>query len=168
MTVLRLLQDIRGGMIEVCWDSRHQNLHGVIVRRADLAAAMGQARAERLAKKGYSLSEIGKALFPERPMTFRGVRRWIKAGLLTAKRKGHHWLITPEEVRRFQSEYCLSAEACRILGITASTLVHWRAAGKLEPIYGRGAKIHGNFSLFRRSDVLRFLPPPTQPVADKP
>ena len=168
MTVLRLLQDIRRGTIPVRWDNRHQNLHGVVVCLADLVTAMGQARAERLAKKGYSLSEIGKALFPERPMTFRGIRRLIKAGLLTAKRKGHHWLITPEEVRQFQSEYCLSAEACRILGIMASTLVHWRAAGKLEPIYGRGATIHGSFSLFRRSDVLRLLPPTTQPVADKP
>jgi len=155
MTVLQLLQDIRGGLIEVRWDARHHNLNGVVVCRADLVTAMGRVRAERLTQKGYSLSEIGKALFPQRPMTFRSVRCWIRTGLLTAQRKGRHWLITPEEVQRFRNEYCLSAEACRILGISPSTLVHWRAAGKLEPIYGRGAKIPGNFSLFRRSDILQ-------------
>jgi hypothetical protein len=159
MTVLQLLQDIREGIIQAGWDGRHQNLHGVVVHRKDLGKAMDCARTAYLAQKGYSLSEIGRVLLPERPMTFRGIRRLVRAGLLSAKRKGHHWLIKPEEVERFQREYCLSAEACRILGITASTLVHWRAAGKLKPVYGRGARISGSFSLFRRSEIIGLLPP---------
>lgn len=158
MTVVRLLQDVRRGDIRTRRHGRHRNLDGVVVHRDDLVAAVEQAHAERLAQKGYSLREVGKVLLPERRMDFRGVKRWVRLGLLRAERKGQYWLITPEEVQRFRGEYCLAAEACRLLGISSSTLVHWRAAGKLEPIYGRDAKFQGSFSLFRRSDVLRLLP----------
>jgi predicted site-specific integrase-resolvase len=98
-------------------------------------------------------------------MDFRGIKRWVRLGLLHAQRKGQHWLITPGEIQRFRGQYCLAAEACRLLGVSASTLTHWRAAGRIEPIYGRGAKLPGSFSLFRRSDILRLLPSGTEPTA---
>lgn len=158
MTVLQLLRELCKGAIRSQWDTRHHRLEGIIVNRSDLSNAIVRVREECLARKGYSLREVGQVLFPNRPMTFRAMRRWLQIGLLRAQRKGHKWVISPEEVHRVRSEYCLSAEACRILSISRSTLVHWRAQGKLEPLYGRGAQIAGSFCLYLRSDILRLLP----------
>ena len=158
MTVVQLLKDLSNGMIQSQWNSHHRDLRGIVVNRTDLSAAIDRARQARHTSKGYSLREIGQVLFPDRPMTFRLMRRWLRLGLVRARRAGHKWLIALEEVQRVRDEYCLAVEACRILGIRPSTLVHWRAQGKLEPIYGRGAKIAGNFSLYRRHDVLRLVP----------
>ncbi len=158
MTVLELLRDLCKGVIQSQWDAGHHNLHAIVVDREDLSAAMDRAREKRRSRHGYSLSKVGQAMFPDRTMTFRAMRRWLQIGLLRARQEGHQWVISPEEVQRIRTEYCLSAEACRILGISRSTLVHWRAQGKLEPIYGRGAKIAGSFCLFRRNDILRLKP----------
>ena len=155
MTVLQLLRELCQGSIRAQWDDHYRNLHGIVVNRADLAAAIHGVREDRQAREGCSLREVGQVLFPDRPMTLRTMKRWIHLGLLRARREGPKWVISPEEVQRVRSEYCISAEACRILGISRSTLVHWRAQGKLEPIYGRGAKIPGSFCLYRRRDILR-------------
>ena len=68
-------------------------------------------------------------LFPGRPIKSTVIKKWIAAGLLKARKSGRARLVAAEEVERFRLEYCLAEEACRILGITRSTLSHWEAEG---------------------------------------
>ena len=56
-------------------------------------------------------------------------------------------------MERFRLEYCLAEEACRILGITRSTLSRWEVEGLLQPVYGKRVTPGAGFSLYRRADL---------------
>jgi predicted site-specific integrase-resolvase len=58
-------------------------------------------------------------------------------------------------VERFRSEYCLADEACRLLGISRSTLSRWEAERRIRPVYGKRVTPGAGFSLYRRKDLLK-------------
>ena len=83
------------------------------------------------------------------------LRKWIRAGLLQAECRGRIWHVALDEVERFRSTYCLAADACRILGISRSTLARRETAGEISAVYSRRTHSGAGASVFRRDDVLR-------------
>jgi predicted site-specific integrase-resolvase len=90
---------------------------------------------------------LGKVLVPGRPCREPVLKKWIRAGLLRARRRGRSWTIPADEVQRFQAEYCLAKEACEILQVGRTTLARWERSGRVKAVYGRA------FSLYRRTDL---------------
>lgn len=61
------------------------------------------------------------------------------------------------------TEYVLTAEAAKVLGVSQNTLRAWAAAGKI-PMHRNPAN---GYRLFRRSDLDNFLNQVSQPVKPK-
>lgn len=62
------------------------------------------------------------------------------------------------------SEYVMTAEAAKILGVSQNTLRGWARDGKI-PVRKNPAN---GYRLFRRSDLERFLFEAAKPLAAKP
>ncbi len=155
LSVVELIRWVQAGRIDARRLLEHDDFKGLLVLRSDVERELPALRAEREQERGYSLSRLAKTLFPERPMKERVLKKWIEAGHLRAARVGRAWNVSPQEVERFRAEYCLSSEACRILGIHRTTLTRREASGLLTPVYGRRVTPGAGFSLYHRTDVLR-------------
>ena len=153
LTLALLLELIRSQKISARMADPAKRLQGIIVFRADLSSLAEEIRSRRDQEHGYPVHHLGKVLFPGRPIKSSVMKKWISAGLLKARKAGRARLIAAEEVERFRREYCLAEEACRILGISRSTLSHWEVEGILQPIYGKRVTPGAGFSLYRRADL---------------
>ncbi len=132
-----------------------KRLNGLVVSQADLASLAPRIRNARDQARGYPIHQLAKVLFPGRPIKPTVLTKWIAAGLLEAQQTGRARIVSSEEVDRFRSEYCLADEACRLLGISRSTLSRWEVEGRIRPVYGKRITPGAGFSLYRREDLTK-------------
>ena len=141
-------------------------LNGVVVSQAGLKSLAPRIRDGRGQVRGYPIHQLGRVLFPGRPVKPTVLAKWIAAGFLKAQRNGRARIVSSEEVERFRAEYCLADEACRLLGISRSTLSRWEVEGRVRPVYGRRVTPGAGFSLYRRKDLMKLSrrrrPPPNE------
>jgi hypothetical protein len=110
---------------------------------------------DALTESGYALIQLGRMLFPGRPLRPIVLRKWIAAGLLRGARDRKSWNIAAEEVARFRASYCLAREACSLLNIARSTLDVWQRRKQLVPIYSRLTHPGAGTPVYLRADVER-------------
>ena len=125
LTLTLLLELIRAQKVSARMADSGKRLHGIIVSHADLSAIAAEIRNRRGQEHGYPVHQLGKVLFPGRPIKSSVVKKWIAAGLLKARKAGRARMVAAAEVEQFRLEYCLAEEACRILDISRSTLSRW-------------------------------------------
>jgi hypothetical protein len=155
LTFVRLLELIRDGLVRGCRESRVNGWCGLRVSLQDLQSVRPEISEKRDRCEGYPLNRLGRVLIPGRRLKESVLRKWIRAGLLQAERRGRIWHVALDEVERFRSAYCLAQDACRILGISRSTLARRETAGEICAIYSRRTHSGVGASVFRRADVLR-------------
>jgi hypothetical protein len=138
-------------------------LNGIVVSCSDLESAQREVRNQGDASGDWSLHRLAKRLFPGRPVKAYVLNRWIRDGLLKARKKGRRTIIPAEEIRRFRAGFCLAAEAMQVLGISRASLSRWEVQGRITPVYGKRVTPQAGFSLYRRDDLRRLTeatPPP--------
>ena len=153
LTLGVLVEFILSGDIAARMAEPDQRLHGIVVRHADLVSLAPKIRDVRNQADGYSIHQLAKILFPDRPIKATILNKWIAAGFLKARRVGRARVVSHEEVERFRSEYCLADEACRQLDVSRSTLARWEAEGRIQAIYGKRVTQGAGFSLYRREEL---------------
>ena len=155
LTFVRLLELVRDGRVDARRDPAQQTFQGLLISCNGVRTVVPIARTLMNQYRGYSLHRLAKILFTGRPTKERVLKKWIRAGLLKAKRKGRRTFVSAAEVDRFRATYCLSAEACRLLGVSRATVARWEAEGRLVPAYGKRVTPAAGFSLYRRDDIER-------------
>jgi predicted site-specific integrase-resolvase len=155
LTLGGLVEFILAGEVAARMVDPERRLHGIVVSQANLASRVPEIRNRRNHFQGYPIHQLAKVLFPGRPVKATTLNKWIAAGLLEARKIGRARIVSSEEVERFRSEYCLADEACRLLGISRSTLSRWEVEGRVRPIYGKRVNPSAGFSLYRREDLLK-------------
>jgi hypothetical protein len=153
LNLARAIELVRAGRVAACADRRFSGLRGLWLFQPDLESQLPALRAGRRAVHGHSLCQLAKILLPGHPCREPVLKKWIRAGLLRASRRGRAWVVSQEEVERFRAAYCLADEACALLGVSRSTLSRWEAEGRLTPVYGRKVSRGAGFSLYRRADL---------------
>jgi hypothetical protein len=153
LNLARAIELVRAGRVAACADRRFSGLRGLWLFQPDLESQLPALRVGRCRVHGHSLCQLAKILLPGRPCREPVLKKWIRAGLLRAGRRGRAWVVPPEEVERFRAEYCLADEACALLGVSRSTLSRWETEGRLTPAYGRKVSRGAGFSLYRRADL---------------
>jgi hypothetical protein len=153
LNLARALELVRAGRVAARADRRFSGLRGLWLSRPDLESQLSALRAGRRKAHGHSLCQLTKILLPGHPCREPVLKKWIRAGLLRAGRRGRAWVVSQEEVERFRATYCLADEACALLGVSRSTLSRWEAEGRLTPAYGRRVSRGAGFSLYRRADL---------------
>ncbi|MCH8830074.1 MAG: TniQ family protein [Planctomycetes bacterium] len=155
LTFVRLLELIRDGHVRGCREAHVTGWGGLRVPLQDLQSARPEISEKRDRCEGYPLNRLGRVLIPGRPLKESVLRKWIRAGLLQAERRGRIWHVALDEVERFRSTYCLADDACRMLRISRSTLARRETAGEISAVYSRRTHSGAGASVFRRDDVLR-------------
>ena len=155
LTLGGLVEFILTGELSARMADPERRLNGIVVSQADLASLAPEVRNRRNQVRGYPIHQLAKVLFPGRPIKPTVLNKWIAAGLLKARKIGRARIVSSEEVERFRSEYCLADEACRLLGISRSTLSRWEVEGRIRPVYGKRVTPGAGFSLYRREDLLK-------------
>ncbi|MAG93698.1 MAG: hypothetical protein CMJ48_08110 [Planctomycetaceae bacterium] len=155
LTFVRLLELIRDEHVRGRREAHVNGWCGLRVLLQDLQAARPTIAEKRDRCEGYPLNRLGRVLIPERPLKESVLRKWIRAGLLQAVRRGRIWYVAVDEVERFRSTYCLAEDACRILEISRSTLARRESVGDITAVYSRRMHSGAGASVFRRDDVLR-------------
>jgi hypothetical protein len=153
LNLARALELVRAGRVPARADRQFSGLRGLWLSQPDLEAQLPALRAGRCKAHGHSLCQLAKILLPGHPCREPVLKKWIRAGLLRAGRRGRAWVVPPEEVERFRATHCLADEACALLGVSRSTLSRWEAEGRLTPVYGRKVSRGAGFSLYRRADL---------------
>ncbi len=153
LTLALLIELIRVQKVSARLADPKERLNGIRVSLQDLSTLTPEIRSRRDQEHGDPVHHLGKVLFPGRPIKGSVIKKWIGSGLMKARKSGRARVIAAEEVERFRVTYCLAEEACRILGITRSTLSHWEAEGLLQPVYGKRVTPGAGFSLYRRADL---------------
>jgi len=153
LTLALLVDLVRAEKVPARMVDPGKRLSGIAVSHADLTALMPEIRSRRDQEHGYVVYSLGKVLFPGRPIKCSVIKKWIAMGLLKARKSGRTRMVPPKETERFRIEYCLAEEACRILGISRSTLSRWEVEGLLQPVYGKRVTPEAGFSLYRRADL---------------
>jgi hypothetical protein len=153
LNLARALELVRAGQVAACADRRFSGLRRLWLSQPDLEAQLSALRAGRCKAHGHSLCQLTKILLPGHPCREPVLKKWIRAGLLRAGRRGRAWVVSQEEVERFRATYCLADEACALWGVSRSTLSRWEAEGRLTPVYGRKVSRGAGFSLYRRADL---------------
>ena len=154
LTFVRLVELIGDGTVNGCRETHIDSWRGLRVHLQDLQSSRPEISEKRDHCEGYPLNRLGHVLIPGRRLKETVLRKWIRAGLLHAEQQGRVWHVELDEVERFQSTYCLAEDACRILGISRSTLARWESAGEICAVYSRRTHSGAGASVFRRDDVL--------------
>lgn len=157
LNLARIVRLLCAGRLSARCDPNETSLRGVYLQMSDLRSCTEEATAQHSVIAGWTLNRLAKLLFPEQPLKDVVLRKWIGAGLLRGERRAKQWCIADDEVARFRSTYCLAKEACRILGISRSTLARWERDGRITPIYGKRTHRAAGASLFLRADLSRLL-----------
>ncbi len=153
LTLGALIEFILSGELSARMADPQKRLHGIVVRHADLVALAPKIRDIRNQAGGYSIHQLTKILFPDRPIKTTVLNKWIAAGFLKARRVGRAQVVSHKEVERFRSEYCLADEACRLQNVSRSTLSRWEVEGRIQAVYGKRVTPGAGFSLYRREDL---------------
>ncbi|QDU24956.1 Helix-turn-helix domain protein [Anatilimnocola aggregata] len=157
LNLARIVRLLCAGRLSARREPNETSLRGVYLQLSDLRSCTEEATAQHSVTAGWTLNRLAKLLFPEQPLKDVVLRKWMGAGLLRGKRQAKQWCIVDEEVARFRTTYCLAQEACRILGISRSTLARWERDGRIAPVYGKRTHRAAGASLFRRADLSRLL-----------
>ncbi len=155
LTFVRLMELVRDGIVCGCREAHVNGWCGLQVHLQDLQSARCEISEKRDRCEGYPLNRLGRVLIPGRRLKETVLRKGIRAGLLQAEQQGRIWHVALDEVERFRSTYCLAEDACRILGISRSTLARRETAGEISAVYSRRTHSGAGASVFRRDDVLR-------------
>ena len=155
LTLGGLVEFILAGGLPARMADPERRLHGVVVSRAGLATLVPEIRGRHNQVRGYPVHQLAKSLFPGRAVKATTLNKWIAAGLLKARKAGRARIVSSEEVERFRSEYCLADKACRLLGISRSTLSRWEVEGRIQPVYGKRVTPGAGFSLYQRKELLK-------------
>ena len=157
LNLARIVRLLCAGRLSARRDPNETGLRGVYLQMSDLRSCTEEATAQHSVTAGWTLNRLAKLLFPHQPLKDVVLRKWIGAGLLRGERRAKQWCIADDEVARFRTTYCLAKEACRILGISRSTLARWERDGRITPVYGKRTHPTAGASLFRRADLSRLL-----------
>jgi excisionase family DNA binding protein len=157
LNLARIVRLLCAGRLSARREPNETSLRGVYLQTSELRECAEAAIDLRSVIAGWTLNRLAKVLFPEQLLKDVVLRKWIRAGLLLGERQAKQWCIADDEVIRFRMTYCLAKEACRILGISRSTLGRWERAGRLAPAYGKRTHPAAGASLFRRADLSRLL-----------
>ncbi len=155
LTIGGLVEFITTGEVSARMADPSRYLNGIVVSQDDLASLAPTVRNRRSQVNGYPLHQLARVLFPDRPVKSTVLNKWIARGYLKARKVGRARIVSPEEVERFRSEYCLADEACRLLGVSRSTLSRWEVEGRIRPVYGKRVTPGAGFSMYRRGDLTR-------------
>jgi plasmid maintenance system antidote protein VapI len=150
---VRIVQWVRGGQLSACRACGEPTLRDLHVPFDELRQRCLTWQAEHASQAGYTLQRLGRVLVPGQPVKEVVLRKWIRAGLLHAERRGKAWWIEPREVARFRAAYCLAAEACSLLGVSRSTLMRWEQQQRIRPIYSRQSHTGAGASVYQRDAV---------------
>lgn len=162
LTLGRLIQFVLSGELRARMAEPQRRLHGILVSADNLDSLVPRIRELRAQRVGYPVHQVAKILFPNRPIKATVLEKWITAKLIKAERAGRAKVVSAEEIERFRSEFCLADEACRLLGISRTTLSRWEIENRIRPVYGKRVTPGAGFSLYRREDVLKRV------VSDRP
>lgn len=157
LNLARIVRLVIDGAVSARRDPRGADLRAVYVLPAELSEYCRSPSYSRSVTHGWSLQRLAHEIFPEQRFKDIVIRKWIRAGLLPAKRQAKQWYVAHDDVLRFRQEYCLAKEFCRTLQISRSTLARWECAGRLAAVYGRRTHPAAGASLFRRADLSRLL-----------
>jgi excisionase family DNA binding protein len=155
LTLALLIKLVKGGQIRAARDPSKNNLHGLWVHQRDVERNLPQIVNARDGRDGYPLNRLASILFPEQRLKEIVLRKWIRAGLLRARRSTKRWFIDAAEVERFRATYCLAGHACQTLGISRSTLHRFELEDRIAPIYSRRRNLGAGASVFLCADVER-------------
>jgi excisionase family DNA binding protein len=155
LTLALLIKLIKDGQVRAARDPSMNNLRGLWVHQRDLERNLPQIIEARDETNGYPLNRLALILFPEQRLKEIVLRKWIRAGLLRARRSTKRWFIAASEVERFRATYCLAGHACQTLGISRSSLHRCELEGRIAPIYSRRRNRGAGASVFLRADVER-------------
>ena len=128
---------------------------GVLPQRGDCQVEL--LSADSASWGSPPVNRAARSLFPQRPAKAYVLKRWIRGGLLRARKMGQRTVISAEEIKRFRNEYCLAQEAAQMLGISRSTLSRWEVQGRIVPVYGKRVTPQAGFWLYRRRDLQRLV-----------
>ena len=156
-TLGQILKLIQAGSLKACMAEPQKGLNGIVVSQADLAAAQKEVRNHGDLSSDWSLHHAARSLFPGRPVKAYVLKRWIREGLLKARKQGRQTIVSAEEIKRFRTVYCLAQEAVQMLGISRSTLSRWEVQGRIVPVYGKRVTPQAGFSLYRRQDLQQLV-----------
>ncbi len=131
------------------------NLKELVVAKVDLNRIMPEITRRHVGASGLPLDRLAAVLFPGQSVQSAVLMKWIRLGLIRVEQAGRARVVSVDELERFRSMYCLSAEACQILSISGPTLRCWEAAGRVQPVYGRRSAPSAGFSLYGRADLQR-------------
>lgn len=155
VNLVLLVEHILSGRLAARRDPDVETLIGVYCELGAARRLAHDARTKSESDAGYPLNRLARLLVPGRPLKETVLKKWIDAGLLSARRRRKAWLVTTAEVERFRATYCLAPEACALLKIRRTTLTRRVAEGRIAPIYGRRTHPGAGASVFLRADVRR-------------
>jgi hypothetical protein len=155
LTLALLIKLIMDGQIRAARNPSKNSLPGLWVHQRDLEHYLPQLVRARDETDGYPLNRLASILFPEQRLKEIVLRKWIRAGLLRARRSTKRWFIDATEVERFRATYCLAGHTCQTLGISRSTLHRFELEGRIAPIYSRRRNWGAGASVFLCADVER-------------
>lgn len=153
--LVRIVAEILAGRLIVYRAVDHPTHRELFVDLADLHRRAQSLQTECDTAVGYPLNRLAAVLVPGQPLKDVVLRKWIRAGLLTAMRRRKAWHVEAAEVTRFRTNYCLAPEACSLLQVSRSTLGRWEREQKITPVYGRRTHAGAGASVFRRADIER-------------
>jgi len=154
-TLAVILELIQTGEVEACQSCDGSSLGTILVDQMDLKSNQDQVLMKRYSEEGYPVHRLAKVLIPGRPLKAVVLQKWIAAGLLVAQSHDRIQIISPDEVNRFRTTYCLADEACVRLGISRTTLSRWEEVGQITAAYSRHSHHRAGASVFLRGDVER-------------
>jgi hypothetical protein len=157
LSITRILQLLIADEISARWKGDTVTLGSLYFSVDELRRHSRAQQVDIQAESGYALTQLGRTLFPGRPLRPIVLRKWIAAGLLRGTRDRKSWNIPAEEVTRFRATYCLAREACSLLGIARSTLDVWQRRRRLVPIYSRLTNPGAGTPVYLRADVERLV-----------
>lgn len=152
-TLAAILELVRSGKVGACQFCDGSSLGMILVDQMDLESNQDRIIMKRHSEEGYPIHGLSRVLIPGRPLKAIVLQKWITAGLLVARPRGRMHIISPDEVNRFRTTYCLADEACAILGISRTTLSRWEEMGKIMAAYGRRSHEGAGASVFLREEI---------------
>lgn len=156
LNLARIIAAVRTELLPARRDPHDPSLGGLRFNVEDLRRCAASRRESVAAETGYFLNRLAGILIPGRPLKEIVIRKWIGAGLLHAQRAGRGRQVSVDEVERFRSTYCLGSEACRLLGLTRSTLARYETEHRIAAVYSRRTHPGAGASLFLRAEITRF------------
>lgn len=150
-----IVERVLSGRLNARRDPNDGSLRGIYLELGEVRSLAEEARTAFEFGSGYPLNRLTRSLIPGRPVKETVLKKWIRAGLLRARRRRKAWQVVAAEVERFRGTYCLAPEACALLNVSRQTLARWEAEERIAPIYGRRTHPGAGASVFLRADVRR-------------